>query len=140
MKIDIAIESKILDVVAWICLKDRRLLCARTRGNDVFYLPGGKRQSGESDWAAIAREVKEEISVDLIEKTLSEAIVIEEAAHGFTEPTRVRMKCFWAEYEGAITPSAEIEEIAWLGMADIAKCALANQRVLEYLHRQQLID
>lgn len=134
------IKDRILDVVAWICLENKRVLCARTRGNDLFYLPGGKRKAGESDWRAIAREVKEEISVDLIEGTLAEALLVEEEAHGFTEPTRVRMKCFWAEYSGAIAPSAEIEEIAWCTTAELEKCAPANQRVLEYLRRQQLIN
>ena len=133
-------KTKVLDVVAWLCVENRRVLCARTRGNSVFYLPGGKRKRGESDWEAIAREVKEEISVKLVEGTLREAVLIEEEAHGFTTPTRVKMKCFWAEYEGEIVPSAEIDAIAWFTTADITKCAPANQRVLEYLHAQGLID
>ncbi|MGD1896301.1 MAG: NUDIX domain-containing protein [Phormidesmis sp.] len=133
-------RRKFLDVLAWICLADRRVLCARTQGNEVFYLPGGKREQGESDWEGLSREVKEEISVDLIEATFVEALIVEEAAHGFVVPTWVKMKCFWAAYEGAIAPSAEIEEIAWLSMADIEKCAPANQRVLEYLFQQGLID
>jgi len=131
---------KTLDVLAWIHLKDRRILCARTKGNDVFYLPGGKRQSNESDWEGLSREVHEEISVRLVAGTLKEALTVEEEAHGFAEPTWVKMKCFWAEYEGAIAPSSEIEEIAWLSFADLEKCAPANQRVLEYLQAHQLID
>ena len=130
----------VLDVVAWICLRDRRLLCARTAGRDRFYLPGGKRKIGESDWQAISREVKEEVNVSLIKGTLVEALIVYEKAHGFSQPTWVNMKCFRADYTGAIAPSAEIEEIAWLEMADIEQCAPANQKVLEYLFEHQLID
>ena len=129
-----------LDVLAWICLKDRKVLCARTKGNDIFYLPGGKRQPGESNWEGIAREVREELSVSLIEKTLVERLVIKEKAHGFTEPTWVEMRCFTADYKGKIVASSEIEEIAWFQLKDINSCAPANQRVLEYLGEQQLIN
>lgn len=129
-----------LDVLAWICLQDKRILCARTRGNDVFYLPGGKRELGESDWAGLAREVKEEMSVTLVEGTLKEVLTVEEEAHGFAEPTWVKMKCFKAEYQGALMPSAEIEVIAWLKMENLQQCAPATQRVLEHLANHQLID
>ena len=129
-----------LDVLAWICLENRRILCARTKGNEVFYLPGGKRAPGESDWEGLSREVREEMSVTLEEGTLTQVLTVEEKAHGFTEPTWVTMKCFKSAYLGELTPSAEIEVIAWLGVKDIAQCAPATQRVLEYLARQQLID
>ncbi|MEL7142770.1 MAG: NUDIX domain-containing protein [Cyanobacteria bacterium J06643_4] len=130
----------VLDVVAWICIQNKHLLCARTRGNDVFYLPGGKRESGESDWTSTAREVKEELGVQLVDGTLTEVLIVEEKAHGFTEPTRVVMKCFQADYVGELKPCSEIAEIAWLRYAEKSKCAPATQRVLEHLAKQQLID
>ncbi|MEL6605530.1 MAG: NUDIX domain-containing protein [Cyanobacteria bacterium J06614_10] len=130
----------VLDVLAWICIRDRRLLCVRSQGNDVFYLPGGKREPGESDWEGISREVKEELSIALIPGTLIEALTIEEEAHGFSAPTRVIMKCFRADYHGQIVPASEIEEIAWLSFADRRKCAPATQRVLEAMAAQNAID
>ena len=129
-----------LDVLAWICLQDRRILCARTKGNDVFYLPGGKREPKESDWEGLSREVKEEMSVHLVEETLSEILTVSEKAHGFAEPTWVVMKCFQADFEGELVPAAEIEVIAWLTTENLHQCAPATQRVLEYLANHQLID
>ncbi|MEO0648820.1 MAG: NUDIX domain-containing protein [Cyanobacteria bacterium J06650_10] len=129
-----------LDVLAWICIYNKRILCARTKGNDIFYLPGGKRKPGESNWEGISREVKEELNVALIESTLKECLVVKEKAHGFVEPTWVEMRCFTADYVGEIMASSEIEEIAWFQMQDIDKCAPANQRVLEFLGENQLID
>lgn len=133
-------QVTVLDVVAWICIQNKQLLCARTRGNDVFYLPGGKRESGESNWTSTAREVKEELDVQLVDGTLTEMLTVEEEAHGFTEPTRVVMKCFQADYLGKLKPCSEIAEIAWLSYAEKSKCAPATQRVLEHLEKQQLID
>src|SRR5260370_27697764 len=39
----------VIDTVAWVRLENGRILCARPRGNAVFYIPGSKRQVPESD-------------------------------------------------------------------------------------------
>src|ERR1044071_1503186 len=49
-----AAATPVIDVVAWICVRDDRLLAARSRGQKVFYMPGGKREAGESDWHVLA--------------------------------------------------------------------------------------
>ena len=131
---------KCLDVVAWIRIENKRLLCARTRGNNTFYLPGGKREAGESDWAALSREVLEEVKVDLIQSTFRELVTIKEKAHGHGSQTWVSMKCFFANSIGRPTASAEIEEIVWMRYVDKVRCAPATQRVIEYLFERQFID
>jgi pimeloyl-ACP methyl ester carboxylesterase/ADP-ribose pyrophosphatase YjhB (NUDIX family) len=135
-----AVNSTIVDVVAWICIRDRQILCARTVGKDVFYLPGGKREKGESDWEALRREVQEELNISLIANTLTDVMVVQEVAHGYTQPTQVTMRCFQADYTGEIIANSEIEAIAWLRYTDLDRCAPATQRVLEYLYQQQWID
>ena len=54
-----------IDTVAWVHLEDGRILCARPRGKDVFYAPGGKREGGESDLQTLLREIAEELTVTL---------------------------------------------------------------------------
>lgn len=39
----------LIDKIAWIFVKDRKILCTRNQGKDVWYFPGGKREVGESD-------------------------------------------------------------------------------------------
>ena len=133
-------NSTVIDVIAWICIRNKQVLCARTRGKDVFYLPGGKREEGESDWDAVRREVQEELNVSLIAETLTEVLVVQEVAHGYTEPTQVTMRCFGAGYRGEIIANSEIEQIAWLSYPEVDRCAPATQRVLEYLYQRQWID
>ncbi|MGF1521706.1 MAG: NUDIX domain-containing protein [Leptolyngbyaceae cyanobacterium] len=132
--------SEVIEAIAWICLQNRQVLCTRTRGKDVFYMPGGKLEPGESAWQALRREIREELSVDLVADTLTESIVVEAWAHGYSKQTRVRMKCFQADYRGEITPNSEIEEIAWFSLQDRKQCAPAAQKVLEYLNKHQLIN
>ena len=129
-----------IDALVWICIKDRRVLCTRTGGKDVFYMPGGKREDGESDWDGLFREIQEELNVALIRETLAEVTVVQELAHGYSEPTQVRMKCFQANYIGEITPSSEIKEIAWFSYKDLKKCTAAARKVIEYLRGRNLID
>ncbi|MFA0122432.1 NUDIX hydrolase, partial [Vibrio sp. 10N.261.48.A2] len=40
---------KVIDKLAWIFIKDGKLLMVRSKGKELFYLPGGKREAGESD-------------------------------------------------------------------------------------------
>lgn len=108
------INRTMIDVVAWIGIKDRQILGARTAGKDVFYLPGGKREPGESDWEALHREIQ--LNISLIADTLTEVMVVQEVAHGYTEPTQVTMRCFGADYRGEIIANSEIEAIAWLSL------------------------
>ncbi|MEO0987051.1 MAG: hypothetical protein AAFY20_16070 [Cyanobacteria bacterium J06639_14] len=49
------------------------------------------------------------------------------------------MKCCQADYAGELQPMSEIAAIAWLSYADLAQCAPACQRVIEHLHKHQLI-
>uniref|UniRef100_UPI000AB7DCFD NUDIX domain-containing protein n=1 Tax=Peterkaempfera griseoplana TaxID=66896 RepID=UPI000AB7DCFD len=58
--------SVLIDTVAWVRLEGGRILCARSRGKDVFYIPGGKREGTESDLQTLLREVEEELAVALL--------------------------------------------------------------------------
>ncbi len=59
-----------IDKLAWLTFKDQQLLCARSHGKAIYYIPGGKREAGESDEAALMREIEEELSVTLQADTL----------------------------------------------------------------------
>ena len=56
----------IIDKIAWIRLEDGAILSSRSRGKDVYYLPGGKREPGESDVDTLVREIREELSVAIV--------------------------------------------------------------------------
>lgn len=135
-----------IDVLAWVCVRDSRLLATRTRGNTVFYAPGGKRQAGESDWQALSREVSEELGITLNAETLALVDVVQAPAHGQPGGTLVRMTCYAAEAVGGISQistisgRAEVAEVAWLGRSDRARCAPAVIALLERLHALGRID
>ncbi|WP_309138978.1 NUDIX hydrolase [Nocardia cyriacigeorgica] len=106
--------TELIDTVAWVRIEDGKILCARPRGKDVFYIPGGKREHGESDLQTLVREVAEELTVALLPETAVHVGVYEAADGAFS----VRMSCYTAEYRGTPTPSSEIEALAWFGYGD----------------------
>ncbi len=58
-------SENIIDKLAWIIIKEKRILMCSQQGKSLFYLPGGKRDKGESDLKALTREIKEELQVTL---------------------------------------------------------------------------
>ncbi len=108
----------LIDTVAWVRIENGRILCARPRGKDVFYPPGGKREGAESDVETLLREIKEELSVLLDPGTVAYVGTYEAGVPERPAGTIARMACYTAEYEGELTPSSEIEEMAWFSYAD----------------------
>ena len=91
-------EKFFIDKLAFLYIKDKKILATMSKGKDTWYLPGGKREAGESDTQALIREVKEELSVDLEEPTIKFYGTFEAQAHGKPEGTIVRMTCYTAEF------------------------------------------
>lgn len=130
----------IIDKVALLLVRDRRLLCARSIGNLVWYLPGGKREPGESDGQALAREMREELAVELIAGTLVFAGEFEAQADGRPDGTRVRSRCYFGAVEGIPAPAAEIEALAWMRHRDGVQGSQTLRLVLDHLLAARLID
>ena len=105
----------VIDTVAWVHLVNGKILCARPRGKDVFYVPGGKREGTESDLQTLLREIAEELTVALRPGTVRHA-----GTYQADNPdgTVVRMSCYTGEYSGTLAASSEIDELAWFRYAD----------------------
>jgi 8-oxo-dGTP diphosphatase len=104
-----------IDIVTAVIRDDTgRMLVVRKRGTTRFMKPGGKREPGEDDLTALARELDEELGCRLVSATLLgdfEAPAANEP--GFT----VRAATYLAEVEGEIEARAEIDELVWIDIA-----------------------
>ncbi|MEU2034516.1 NUDIX hydrolase [Nocardia amamiensis] len=123
---------QLIDTVAWVRIEGGRILCARPRGKDVFYIPGGKREGGETDIQTLLREIEEELTVALLPETVAH-VGTYEAVHGPAAAAVVRMSCYTADYRGTLAASSEIEEVAWFGYADRALVPPVDQLLFDDL-------
>ena len=132
-------NKEYIDKVAWICLKDKKILSTRSIGKETWYIPGGKREAGESDQQALVREIKEELSVNLKIGSIKLFGIFTAQAHGKAEGMKVRMTCYMAEYDGELAPAAEIERFGWLAYADKNQSSAVDQIIFEDLKEKGLI-
>jgi 8-oxo-dGTP pyrophosphatase MutT (NUDIX family) len=132
-------DEQPIDVLAWIIVRDGKLLNVRTKGKAHFYLPGGKREPGESDPNGLVREIAEELGVRIDPASMRLFDLIQDKADGWADGRLVRMACYWADHDGELVPGGEIAELAWIGLADADKLAPAGLQVLQMLAGQGLI-
>ncbi|GAA4225665.1 8-oxo-dGTP pyrophosphatase MutT (NUDIX family) [Streptosporangium album] len=125
--------SVLIDKVAWVRLEGGRILSTRSRGKDAYYLPGGKRETGESDAQTLSREVEEELTVAIQPETVAHLGTYEAQAHGHPDGVVVRMTCYTGDYRGTLVPSSEIEEVVWLSYADRDKVSPVDQLIFDDL-------
>lgn len=130
----------VIDKLAWLSVRDRKVLFVRTKGKDLFYTVGGKREQGESDEDALIREVQEEVSVALKPETIHYLATFRDQAHGQPEGVFVELKCFSADYDGELKASAEIAELGWLASTDKDKTTIPGAMILDWLKERNLID
>lgn len=123
----------IVEVVGAVILDAAgRLLTVRKSGTHRFMLPGGKREAGEDDLAALARELAEELGVRLVR---AEPLGIFEAAAANEPGRRVRSHAYRVEIDGEIAIGSEIVELCWLEPSSprVALAPLLSEAILPSL-------
>lgn len=123
----------VIEKVAWIRLDEGRLLATRTHGRDLFYLPGGKPEPGETHEQALVREIAEELGVSLDTATITPVLILEAPADNKPAGTLVRTVCFTADGAGEPAPCGEIAEIARLTHSDHPRSSPTTRQVLDRL-------
>ena len=117
-------EPIIAIVAALIRDASGRVLLVRKRGTAAFMQPGGKREPGEDDVAALARELDEELGCRVITgsaRRLGEFVAPCGNEPGFS----VRAAVYAVEVSGEVAPCAEIEDVAWIDPTAVQTLALA---------------
>jgi len=127
------VHTGTIKIVAALIRDDAgRVLLVRKRGTTAFMQPGGKRDPGEDDVAALSREIAEELGCRVVPasiRPLGEFDAVAANEPGF----RVQASLYGIDVTGDITPSREIDETIWIDPAappDIALAPLTRDHVL----------
>ena len=123
-------EKKRIQVVAAIICKDREIF-ATQRGYGVYKdwweFPGGKIETGETPEQALAREIREELAVEI---TVGDRLT--EVEYDYPE-FHLSMACYWCSVEKGHLTLLEHEAARWLSLHDLrqVKWLPADIQVLE---------
>lgn len=133
-------EKTYIDKLAFIEVRNRKVLETKNYAKDKWYIPGGERDGNENDQEALMREIREELGVELIPETIQHYGTFEAQAHGKPEGTMVRMTCYTGEYKGDIVPSAEVEKMDWFGYSKRSDVSPIDQLIFDDLKTKDLVD
>ncbi|MEZ0053496.1 8-oxo-dGTP diphosphatase [Mycobacterium sp. MAA66] len=129
----------VIRIVAAVVLDDAgRLLVVRKRGTTAFMQPGGKIEPGESPADALAREVREELGVDVVAPRWlgrHSAVAANEPGH------TVDAELFVAHIDGMPQAAAEIAEMRWIdpgAPGSIELAPLTADAVLDWVCKRKL--
>lgn len=133
-------KLKLIDKIALLYIRDKKVLGSRSKGKDTFYFPGGKREGKETDIETLVREIKEEMNVDIIPSSVKYYGVFEAQAHGKAEGIVVKMTCYTADFDGDMIASNEIEELRWFGKEGAVKSSPVDKLIYTDLLNKGLIE
>ena len=124
---------KEIDKIALIETKEGKVLSTRSKGKNKYYIPGGKREKGETDEQTLIREIQEELNVQIKTDSIEYVGTFIAQSDGAKKGIMVKMTCYKAAYEGKITPSSEIEEIRWLNYKDLGIISEVDKKIFSFL-------
>ena len=106
--------SKIIRIAAAVLIgPDGRTLLVRKRGTRAFMQPGGKIEAHEQPANALARELEEELALNI--DPASATYLGHFSAPAVNEPGfEVQAELFLLHIQQSVSPAAEIEEVQWI--------------------------
>jgi len=131
--------KKFIDKLAFIHIQDKKILMSLSKGKSTWYIPGGKRENGESDIDALSREIKEELSVKLTPESIKKFGVFEAQAHGHPEGTIVRMTCYTAEFTSELKAASEIEKFEFFPYSRKSESSFVDHLIFDDLLNKDLL-
>ena len=102
-----------IDKVGGIIIKNKKVLVVRKKTKEnfpEFIIPGGKRETGETDVETLQREIQEEVNL----KVVKAEYVDEYEDIAIFEKVPIVVKVYLCEVEGEVNVDNEIKEFCWI--------------------------
>lgn len=125
--------SRVIDVSAGLVFRSGKLLIAQRHTDShqggLWEFPGGKRKPDETFEQCLARELREELGVDV-----SVGMMLDEVTHAYPEKT-VRLKFFFCRLRKGEPRPMGCAAVKWVSPAELAhyEFPAADAKLLEKL-------
>ena len=128
-------SPRIIRIAAALLIgSDGRTLLVRKRGTEAFMQPGGKIEAHERPVEALARELDEELGLNI--EPANATYLGQFCAPAANEPGFVvQAELFQLTIDSDVSPAAEIEEVRWIDPAtdgDITLAPLTRDLILPF--------
>lgn len=132
------IADDTIEHLSWVCIDERhRVLFVRAEKRDVFFAPGGRRESDVPDEEVLARKLKQDLNITVGPLELMTSF--KSPAYG-KEDVMVEIRCYRGLFEeSAVTPAPHITEIGWFWHDDERPVSDASRAILQTLNAHGLI-
>ncbi len=130
---------KEIDKIALIKIEKGKILSTKSKEKNKYYIPGGKRENDETDEQTLIREIKEELSVEIIKESIEYVGTFKAQSDGAIDGTIVKMTCYKANYIGNLKEDNEIEEIRWLNYNDLEVISEVDKIIFKHLKDKGLL-
>ena len=126
-----------IDKVGGIIIKNKKVHVVRKKTKEnfpEFIIPGGKRETGETDVETLQREIQEEVNL----KVVKAEYVDEYEDIAIFEKVPIVVKVYLCEVEGEVNVDNEIKEFCWIDK-DYKKNGIKVASILEKFVLPELI-
>lgn len=126
-----------IDKVGGIIIKNKKVLVVRKKTKEnfpEFIIPGGKRETGETDVETLQREIQEEVNLKVVKAEYVDGY--EDIA--IFEKVPIVVKVYLCEVEGEVNVDNEIKEFCWIDK-DYKKNGIKVASILEKFVLPELI-
>lgn len=130
----------IIDKVALIHIRSKKILTTLSKGKTKYYIPGGKREIGEKDEQVLCREIKEELNVYILKESIKYFATFRAQSDGDAEGMIVKMTCYFADFKGKLEANSEVELFDWFTSEDLEKVSEVDKLIYSELKRRNMID
>ncbi len=131
---------KEIDKIAFIRISKGQILSTKSKGKTKYYIPGGKREVGETDEQTLIREIGEELNLRIKSNTLEYVGTFKAQSDGAIDGVIVKMTCYKAESNGKMIPKNEIEEIRWLNYKDLDIISEVDKKIFKFLKENNQLE
>ena len=83
-----------IDKIAFIETRDGQVLSTKSKGKTKYYIPGGKKELGETDEQTLVREIEEELNVKIDISTIEYIGTFKAQSDGAKDGVLVKMTCY----------------------------------------------
>jgi 8-oxo-dGTP diphosphatase len=108
-----------IERIAAVIIEGKELMLVTGYDGSRYFTPGGKKEAGETDEQCLARELMEELGVQLVS---SELYLSTESVYPSGQPILIRF--YRALIEGTAQPLQEVTAIKWYTREDVERQAV----------------